>query len=103
MKLVMSNTPNAPQKNRGGVGASCAVLFIYLHTYKFIHERYKNKENHDALIGIIIIRREFRIVTRRVQICIFMNHDDFEFSDLICVQRRVKVDTEGGGTCVLIY
>ena len=94
-KLAMLNVLNATQKKRRGVGASCSVLLRYLHPVKLIAGRYPNKDKHDAFSGIIITRREVIRVNIREQLCVFMQHEHFEDHGLHCVQRWVRVNTEG--------
>ena len=90
-KLAMLNILNALEKNRRGVGASCSVLLRYLHPSKLIYDRYPNKENIDALGGIIITRRDVTRVIRRGNLYIFMKHEDFGDHKLHCVQKWVRV------------
>ena len=85
--------PNAPRKNRQGVGASCSVLIYYLQPDNLIAHRYPNKDKHDALSRIIIMRRDFKRVTRREQLYIFMKHEDLKDKALHCVQMWARVDT----------
>ena len=92
--LAILNVSENPQKNRQGVGASWSVLLYYLHPYKLIYDRYPNKDNRDALGGIIITRRDVISVTRREQLCIFMKHRQFEDHELHCVQKWVRVIRE---------
>ena len=68
----MSNVLNSLQKKRQGVGASFLVLLSYIHPAKLISERYINKEEHDALSGIIITQGEVKRVTIKDQLYIFM-------------------------------
>jgi len=74
----MSTASNYPRKKRRVVGASCSALIHYLHPDKLIADRYPNKGKRDALSGIIITKREARRVTRRKQLYIFMEHEDFK-------------------------
>ena len=94
-ELAISNVLNAPRKNRRGVGASCSVFLHYLHPAKLISYMYSKKDNCDALSGLIITPREVRRVTRREQLCIFMQHKYFEDHEFHCVQRWVRVNREG--------
>ena len=91
----MSNASIAPRKERGSIGASFLVLLKYFHPDKLISDRYYNKENCDAISGIIITRREVMRVTRREQICIFINHKYLEYHEFHCVQMLVRFIREG--------
>ena len=94
-KLARSNVSNTPQKKRQGVGASYSVLLCFLHPAKLVSGRYKKKDNHDALIGIIITSREVIRVTIREQLFVFTQHEYFEYHELYCIQMWVVVNTEG--------
>ena len=90
----MSTDLNALQKRIQGAGASCLVLIFYLHPTKLIYDRYPNKDKHDALGGIIIIRRDIIRFTRREQLCIFKKQKYFRDHELHWVQKRIRVIRE---------
>ena len=59
-----------------------------------ISDRYPNKDNRDALGGIIITWIDVIRVTRREQLCIFIKHEDFEEHKLHSVQKWFRVIRE---------
>ena len=62
--------------NRGGVGASCSVFFLFLHPAKLVSYRYLNKDKCHAIDGVIINRIDVIRLTIREQLYIFMKHED---------------------------
>ena len=93
-KLAILNVSKNPQKKRWGVGDSWLVILRWLHQEIFIADRYPNKDKYDSLSGIIITRREVIRFTRREQLCIFMQHEEFEDHMLHCVKMWVIVNIE---------
>ena len=60
-----------------------------------VSDRYPNKYKCDALGGLVITRIDVIRVTRREQLRIFMEHEDFGDHELHCVQKWVRFIIEG--------
>ena len=80
--------------NRGGVGASCSVFFLFLHPAKLVSYRYLNKDKCHAIDGVIINRIDVIRLTIREQLYIFMKHEDLGDHELHYVQKWVRVIIE---------
>ena len=96
----MLNASNSPRKKRQGVDASYSVLLCYIHPPKLTFGSYPKKDRCDDIIGIIVIRREVIRVTRRENICYFMQHEEFKDHELHCVQRWDRFNIEGSDSHV---
>ena len=92
VKIPISS--NAPLKKRQSSGASYSVLVWYLHPSKLISDIYSNKDKRNALSGIIIFKREFRRVTGREQLCIFMKRYYSQDKDLRWFKSWFILDIE---------
>jgi len=83
------------EKKTVGIGAVASVLLRMLHPSAAIRERYNNVDHGTRLEGLLVIRREKRIVNNRNQMTIVMRHDNFAGLELYCVERFVRVEMEG--------
>jgi hypothetical protein len=85
----------APPQLHHGIRARCSVLLKRLHPAKVVAKKFLNFEHGRRLSGLICLRKEEKRVSRRLQLCFVYRHDDFEGTELHCVQRWSKVENEG--------
>ncbi|KAI2490366.1 hypothetical protein MHU86_24206 [Fragilaria crotonensis] len=81
---------------RHGVGAKITVYKKFLHPRAVISKRYPNASKNDVLDNLLVIGQEERMVSRRLQVCLTMRHDDFDDGQILhAVARFCKVTQEG--------
>ena len=82
-----------------GVRAKVPCLSKFLHPSKHIRNKYPNPVSGHHLEGCIVVQQEVKRVSKRDQLCIVMQHDDFkankEFIELHVVKRYFHVTKEG--------
>ena len=78
-----------------GKDAVVSVLAKYLHPSSLIREQYPNRVATLRIEGLVVIRQDSKVVTRRLQDVIVMKHEDFkendEYIELHSLPRWLKV------------
>ena len=90
----------APRLRRLGVGAKVSCLSQFIHPSHEIREKYPNPVSGHRLEGCTTIQQEVKKVSRRDQLCIIIDHDDFKMAEgdnieLHAMKRYWKVSEEG--------
>ena len=81
---------------RHGVGAKISVYKKFLHPRALVAAKYPNAGKTDVLHGLLAIRQEEKMVSKKMQSCIVMRHNDFDDGQLLhAVTRYCKVEEEG--------
>ena len=83
------------KKKSLGVGAVCTVFTRYMHPAKTISDKYPNRVHHDVMEGLLVIRKEKKVVNRVEREVVVFRHDAFENVELHTVARWAKVKVEG--------
>ena len=83
------------RKKTLGVGAVCTVFTRYMHPEKTITNKYPNRLHNDVMEGLLVIRKEKKVVNRVEKEVVVFRHDAFENVELHTVVRWAKVKEEG--------
>ena len=88
----MQNNNNNNNKAHS-IGAISRWIF-FLHPSKTINDKYPNKRGDVNICNLLEIQRETRTVTRREQMCIVMQNNDFLNIEVVyTVKQWVKIIT----------
>ena len=82
-------------KLRAGVGAKVSILTKFIHPSEHVRTKHPNLEKQHRTEGVLIGREE-KTVTRRLQECYTFRSGDFEGHVMHAVKRYVKIVEEGG-------
>ena len=80
---------------RAGVGAKVSILTKFIHPSEHVRTKHPNLEKQHRTEGVLIGREE-KTVTRRLQECYTFRSGDFEGHVMHAVKRYVKIVEEGG-------
>ena len=86
-------------KKTMGKDAVVSVLAKYLHPSKYIRDKWPNNWAHQRVAGLVVVRQEEKVVSRRKQLAIVVHSEQFkegdEFIELHAVPHWVRIDEEG--------
>ena len=71
------------------------MLVRYLHPAQRVAETIINISSNDRLNGLLVIKKEEKVVNRKKAQCIVFRHEKFEGHEIYAVARWVKVTKEG--------
>ena len=83
------------RKKSLGVGAVCTVFTRYMHPTKTVSDMYPNRVHNDVMEGLLVIRKEKKVVNRVEREVVVFRHNAFENVELHTVARWAKVKVEG--------
>jgi hypothetical protein len=69
-----------------GIEANCSVLIKWLHPAKMVANKFTNPEHGLHLSGLICLREEEKMVTRKLQVCYVFRHSKFEGKELHAIR-----------------
>ena len=71
----------APQVHRLGVRAKTSCLSKFMHSSEHIRNKFPNPVAGPCLEGCIVVWQEVKCVTKRDQLCVVVQHNDFKADD----------------------
>ena len=87
-------------KKTMGKDAVVSILTKYLHPSRYIREKFPNATSNHRLNGLVVLRMEHKLVSRKQQLTIVVRSEKFKddegrFIELHAVPRWFKVEQEG--------
>ena len=95
------NQKNSMPKNKRhchGVGAKVSIYMKFLHPRKAVSTRYPHYTKTEVLDNLLVVAQEEEklVVSKRQQVCLTMQHDDFDNGHILhAVAQYCKVTEEG--------
>ena len=87
------------KKKTMGKDAVVSILTKYLHPSKYIRDKWPNAAANHRLSGLVVLRTEPKIVSRRQQLTVVVRSEEFkngdDYIELHAVPRWFIVDEEG--------
>ena len=79
-----------------GIGAVVTVYKNFLHPRKVVCAKYPNANKGDVLNELLVVGQDEKTVNKRRQMCVVMQHVNFDYGQLLhSVSRHCKVEQEG--------
>ncbi|KAG7359200.1 transposase IS4 [Nitzschia inconspicua] len=82
---------------KAGIGAVCSAPLSCMRPSQIIHSqtKYPNGGGKGRIEGLVALRKETKLLNRKLQVCIVFRHDDFPNEEIYCHERFCKVEQEG--------
>jgi hypothetical protein len=95
-KMSLEKIMPKSKRLRNGVGAKISVYKKFLQPRALVAAKYPNAGKTDVLHGLLVICQEEKMVSKTMQSCIVMRHNNFDDGQLLhAVTRYCKVEEEG--------